>query len=87
MPCTCRGIPIVTTSAGLRGLGVAPQAVAMEQVLLVADTPKMFAEAVVRLCTDEALWHRLSRGGLEHVRAMLSPDALAHHLKAAIGVD
>src|SRR5439155_3372247 len=33
-----------------------------------ADDPKAFAEAVVRLYTDKALWERLSAGAMNFVR-------------------
>src|SRR5262249_38799860 len=44
------GLPVVTTSIGAEGMELEDGVTA-----LVADTPEAFAEAVRRLCTDDAL--------------------------------
>ena len=43
--------------------------------MLVADDAQAFAEAVLRLYQDEALWNRLARSGLDNVARHFSLDA------------
>jgi glycosyltransferase involved in cell wall biosynthesis len=64
------GLPVVATPVAVEGMHV----VDGEDVLVAADAPA-FAEAVVRACSDEALWHRLSAGGLANVERHFSFDA------------
>jgi glycosyltransferase involved in cell wall biosynthesis len=71
------GLPIVTTSIGAEGMGLADGDLA-----LIADDPEAFAAAVVRLYEDEQLWLRLSTRGVEHVRARYSEEAVAGRLSA-----
>ena len=42
--------------------------------MLVADDAKAFADAIVRLYHDEALWDRLAAGGRENIRTHFSRD-------------
>jgi len=66
------GLPVVTTSIGAEGFNVhdgrAP--------FLVADRPKEFAEKVLDLYSNEALWNDLSRLGREFIRANFSREAI-----------
>jgi glycosyltransferase involved in cell wall biosynthesis len=62
-----RGLPVVASSPSIEGMHLA----AGEEVL-VADEPPSFADAIVRAYTDEALWNRLSRGGLTNVERHFS---------------
>ncbi len=57
-----RGLPTVTTSIGAEGMGATPG-----EHLLVADDPREFADAVVRLLRDPDLWHRVAAAGKEFV--------------------
>ena len=52
--------------------------------VLVADTAEQFADAVARVYTDEALWSRLARGGLDNVERHFSPRAAAASLEALL---
>ncbi|MGC9025004.1 MAG: glycosyltransferase family 4 protein, partial [Chloroflexia bacterium] len=52
------GTPVVSTSKGAEGLEVEDG-----RHLLLADTPESFAEAVLALLRDRALWARLSAQG------------------------
>jgi glycosyltransferase involved in cell wall biosynthesis len=58
------GVPVVSTTMGCEGLAVRDA----ESVLL-ADTPRAFADAVVRVCGDAALARRLTAGGADLIRA------------------
>ncbi len=64
------GVPSVATSIAVEGMRVIN-----EQHVLVADDPASFADQVVRLYTDEALWNRLSLAGLDFVTDTYSLDA------------
>src|SRR5262245_63779359 len=61
------GVPCVATTVGAEGMGLVDG-----QEVLIADTPEVLAEAVVRVYTDGVLWNRLSTGGLQFVRTHFS---------------
>jgi glycosyltransferase involved in cell wall biosynthesis len=61
------GLPVVATTASIEAMYLTP-----ENDVLVGDTPESFADAVVRAYRDEALWTKLSAGGLENIRAHFS---------------
>ena len=64
------GQPVVATSCAAEGMHL------QDGVdVLVADQAQAFADAVVRLYTDEDLWNRLSHNGLENVARHFSMDA------------
>lgn len=64
------GQPVVATSCAVEGMHLRD-----EMDVLVADDAPAFADAVVRLYRDEALWNRLATNGLENVRQHFSLDA------------
>ena len=57
------GVPCVVTPLGAEGMGLEH-----ERNVLIAESPREFAAAVVRLYQDEALWQSLSANGLTFVR-------------------
>jgi len=64
------GLPVVATPIAVEGMHVA----AGEDVLVAADA-HAFADAVIRVYGDEALWNRLSANGLDNVGRHFSFDA------------
>ncbi len=64
------GQPVVATACAVEGMHLRDG-----HDVLVADAPEAFAEAVVRLYGDEALWNALARNGLENVARHFSLDA------------
>jgi glycosyltransferase involved in cell wall biosynthesis len=64
------GQPVVATSCAVEGMHLTDG-----EDVLVADDPQAFADAIVRLYDDEALWSRLSAHGLENVRRHFSMEA------------
>jgi glycosyltransferase involved in cell wall biosynthesis len=52
------GVPVVASAIAAEGMELQH-----EENILVADTPRDFADQVVRLCEDDALWRRLSHNG------------------------
>jgi glycosyltransferase involved in cell wall biosynthesis len=64
------GQPVVATGCAVEGMHLRDG-----EDVLVGDTPDAFADAVVRLYSDEALWTTLARNGLDSVAAHFSLDA------------
>ncbi len=63
------GLPVVATTPSVEGMFLSP-----EEDVLVADDPKAFAQAIVRLYHDEALWHRLAAGGRQNIESYFSRE-------------
>ena len=63
------GLPVVATTPSIEGMSLCPSS-----DVLVADDARDFADAIVRLYYDEALWNRLAAGGRENIRAYFSRD-------------
>lgn len=70
------GIPVVTTSTGVEGLGLVPG-----KDILVADDSEGFARHVVALLTDSALRASLTSGAPEKVRSRFGWDQIARTLE------
>ena len=64
------GQPVVSTTCAVEGMHLRDG-----HDVLVADDAAAFADAVVRLHEDEALWTTLSRNGLDNVARHFSLDA------------
>ena len=64
------GQPVVATSCAVEGMHLRDGF-----DVLVADEPQAFADAVLRLYTDEDLWNRLSMHGLDNIARHFSLDA------------
>jgi len=64
------GLPAVATSIAVEGMKIRDG-----EHALVADEERAFADQVVRLYTDEALWTRLSDAGLDFVAETYSVQA------------
>jgi glycosyltransferase involved in cell wall biosynthesis len=73
------GQPVVATSCAVEGMHLRDG-----EDVLVADEPQAFADALLRLYDDEALWNRLSANGLENVRRHFSMDAARGVVRRAI---
>ncbi|MBI4342470.1 MAG: glycosyltransferase, partial [Candidatus Omnitrophica bacterium] len=61
------GVPVVTTTIGAEGMELKPG-----ESILIADAPDAFAEAVVAVHADPALWARLAENGLRAVASQFS---------------
>ena len=85
-----RGLPLVTTSAGLQGLGLTSELDANSTkcpgAVDVEDTAAGFARRVLLLQTSETVWTERSRRGLEHVAWTLSTAAEVSTLRVGLGV-
>jgi len=69
------GLPLVTTEIGAEGMELTDG-----ETALIADDAAGFAEAIVRLYTDDALWQRLSSAGIRHIETHFSVSATRHAL-------
>jgi len=75
------GLPVVATSTSVEGMHLRP-----EEDVLVADDPAAFADAIVRLYRDEALWHRLAAGGVDNIRRHFSRDVARKAVKQLVAL-
>lgn len=73
------GLPVVTTVIGAEGIGLKHDHEAM-----IADEPRFFAEAIVRLYRDRELWQRLSDNGYNHIEKRFAPQVVGEKIRAAI---
>jgi glycosyltransferase involved in cell wall biosynthesis len=73
------GLPVVTTSAGASGMDLDDGV-----HVLMADEPKAFADAIVRLHSDVELWQRLSAAGIATCAERWSPEAMQLRLEALL---
>lgn len=68
--CMAAGMPVVATGCAAEGMHLAHG-----RDILLAEEPAAFAEAIVALHSDAALWSRLSQAGIDNVRRHFSFDA------------
>ncbi len=73
------GLPVVATSVAAEGMHLADG-----RDVLIADDGQSFADACIRLFTDDALWRQLSEGGRENIRRHFSREAAAAVLEQAL---
>lgn len=73
------GLPVVATSAAVEGMHVRDG-----EDVLVADDAAAFADQVLRLYRDEALWNRLSANGLANVERHFSFAAAREALRQVL---
>ncbi len=70
------GLPVVTNSACLIGFGLSPGV-----NVLVGDDPRAFADAVVSLIRDRALYQKISENGRQFIKMNFSEEVIATKLK------
>ncbi|MGO8767049.1 MAG: glycosyltransferase [Limisphaerales bacterium] len=73
------GIPVVTTTIGAEGMNLVNG-----EDALIANSPAAFAEAVLRVYQDEALWRKLSRKGPVKVEDNWGYDVVKDKLSGAL---
>src|SRR5207248_10645281 len=72
-------LPVVTTSIGAEGMQGRS-----DDTLVVADDPRGYADAIVRLCRDDDRWSALSRGGREWIEENMSSRTVSRTLSAPV---
>jgi glycosyltransferase involved in cell wall biosynthesis len=73
------GLPVVTTSVGAEGMGLENGSEA-----LIADGAREFAEALISVYKDTALWQRLSDYGYSHIARHFTPQVVEEKIHQAI---
>ena len=73
------GVPVVATAMSAEGMYLCDG-----DNVLVADEPEAFADAVIRLHTDEALWNRLRSGGLANIEQHFSRSSAIRALEKVL---
>ena len=73
------GLPVVATSIAAEGMYLQHG-----REVLIGDTPQEFADAVLRLYGDPALWASMSVAGRQLVRERFSPDVIREGLAQVI---
>jgi O-antigen biosynthesis protein len=63
------GLPVIATTPSIEGMHLSPG-----DDVLVGDDPKAFADEIVRVYQDEALWHKLATGGRDNISRHFSRD-------------
>ncbi|MDQ1092384.1 glycosyltransferase involved in cell wall biosynthesis [Xanthomonas sacchari] len=64
------GQPVVATACAVEGMHLRDG-----EDVLIADDPAAFADAIVQLYADPALWQRLADNGLRNIETHFSLDA------------
>jgi glycosyltransferase involved in cell wall biosynthesis len=75
----CHGVPCVATSIAVEGMGLTDG-----ENVLVADAPEHFANAILRLYTDRALWNTLSEAGTSFAKNNYSQDVITARMRAIL---
>jgi hypothetical protein len=71
------GLPVVASSVANQGIGAAP-----DSEILIADEPRRFADHVVRLLTDDALYARVSLNAEQCMRRHFDWDGTLRRVEA-----
>ncbi|MCB1581801.1 MAG: glycosyltransferase [Xanthomonadales bacterium] len=75
------GQPVVGTKVAVEGMHTTHK-----QDVMMADEPKEFAQAVIKLYQDEPLWNQISSGGLENVENWFSFNAAKKQIKKILQI-
>lgn len=73
------GVPVVATTVAVEGMGLED-----ERDVLVADSPGDFAEAILRVHDDEALWLSLAEAGKRNIEKYFSVEVAERQLRAVL---
>jgi len=75
------GLPVVATPAAVEGMDLTHG-----QHVLVADTPAVYAQEIIRLYNDPVLWQHLVDGGKANVAKTFSRDVAREELKRRLKI-
>ena len=73
-------LPVVSTSIGIEGMNLAA-----EEHILVGNTTREFAQHILRVYNDAALWHRLSDNSQSAIAAY-TPNAIKDKLRKTLNI-
>lgn len=69
------GLPVVTTKIGAEGIGLING-----ENALIADEPEAFADAVIRLYTNEILWNKISKKSIKVIQKNYSKEVVSRKI-------
>jgi glycosyltransferase involved in cell wall biosynthesis len=75
------GVPVVTTTVGAEGMHLEHR-----EHTMIADRPKAFADAVVELYANEALWQRIAENGLRLMTSQFSSEEAEATITRVLGL-
>jgi GT2 family glycosyltransferase/glycosyltransferase involved in cell wall biosynthesis len=75
------GLPVVATATSVEGMHLRNG-----EDVLVADDPVSFADAIAGVYRDEALWQKLSAGGVDNIRRHFSRDVARKAVRRLIAL-
>ena len=73
------GLPVVGSPVAVEGMGLTHEREAM-----VAETAEDFAESIVKVCSDPALWQTLSMNGGASLAGRFTPEVAEQALRAVL---
>ncbi len=73
------GLPVVTTSIGAEGMELTDG-----RNVLIANGEEDFAQKVIRLYTDAALWQDLSANALDYIRQHCTPEIMGRKIRSML---
>ena len=76
------GVPVIATPIAIEGMSLSNG-----EEIIVAEEPKEFAQALVRLYQDQVLWERISRNALRKTVDLFSPQAARRKLERLFAAD
>lgn len=74
-----RGVPVVSTTVGVEGIEAKNK-----REMIIADRPRVFAQAVIEILEDRKLAQRLSKGGIKFIQNKYSPKRTKRILKKVL---
>lgn len=73
------GIPVVTTTVGAQGMGLTDR-----KNVMIADSPTSFADAVLKLLNDGALYSKIRSNAIQVIEDNYAPNRVAQTMIAAL---
>jgi GT2 family glycosyltransferase/glycosyltransferase involved in cell wall biosynthesis len=74
------GLPVIATAIAVEGMSLTDG-----ENILVADSPKEFAKAIVKLYQNDVVWKRIRDNGLLFAQKKWGPDVAWENLAAILG--
>ncbi len=73
------GVPVVTTSVGAQGMGLTDR-----KNVMIADTPRSFADAVLELLNDNSLYETVRKNAMKIIADNYTPKRVAQSMNDAL---
>lgn len=73
------GVPVVTTSVGAQGMGLTDR-----KNVLIANSPRTFADAVVELLNDKSLYETIKKNAIQLINDKYIPEIVAQTMNLVL---